>query len=537
MYMTVLNIPPDRRSKLHCIQVVSVVSRSAIATEAQQRCFFEFIRVRLIDAEQDGVWFGRLSRRLPLKFQYVVGDNLGANQLMGLQMSFSAGSFCRWCLATYAEIQNPYHPPFELRTAENYAVHLAQRVCGVRGPALLTLPSVDLLKTFPQDIGHDIFEGVGKTVITHVFLYVYESYTSGTVLDRFNELRQRVIGFRLGPLDSGTTLDFVRMTTVEQGDDVINAKMDQVHKYMVFFPFLYGDLFEEGDKFLEMFLAFRSVALAVRMPSLNAEAFQRLRYCVVEYMQLRKQLVKTRPADSSQKPEPDPETHTSLQMKEFAFWHRYHFTIKPKSHFLVHLPDQIELFGPPRESETIRFEGKHKNLLEKRRQANNTINVPMTMVSREQEEIALRLHSSNFMRRFLDFDECNSNALMEEHRFVVERVLGAERARAAAWSKNCRVEAFEYRGIRQGRPPTAVLLPRGSDLHCGVVVVAVVSDSNVHLLCKVHSTVKYSKFGCYQLSKNHRIELIGQKSLALPRPLHVYRHPRLGECVIPLYDP
>lgn len=531
LYMTVINIPPEYRAKLHCIQVVSVVSRKASRRNDQFSQFWDFVCEKLKDAECDGIWFQRFQRRLPLRFQFVAADSLGANEMLGLQMSFSQGHFCRWCLATYADIQDPCMPAKEARTISNYNQHLKDRSHGVKRPPLLRLPSVELLESFPQDVGHDIFEGVGKSVITHAFLYMLDCCTEGTVDERFHKLQNRARLFKSGPLDSGASLNFIKKGIIK-GHDNINAKMDQVYKFLRFFPLLYADLFDKDDPFLEMVLWFREIVLLVMCSSLNSDAVLRLSHAIDMYCTLRKRLVKVFEADSPKKPSPN-ESQTQLQYNESLFWYKYHFSVKPKHHLLRHLPDMVRRFGPPKVYNTIRFEGMHRNLLERRRLANNTLNVPLTMVSRYQEESALRLHSSSFLQKFDDFEECSNDFLLE-HRFVVERVLG-NRTFTAACAKLCRVNPFTYRAIAGRSIPSAVLLPGQSAMECGVIVLIVVSDSVVYLLCRCRRTVKSSTFGCYLILGSPTMRLIRQDALTHPQPLHVYNVPDIGLCVVPAY--
>lgn len=40
----------------------------------------------------------------------------------------------------------------------------------VKGEPLPSLPYVELLECYPQDVGHDMFEGVNKYILTHISL-------------------------------------------------------------------------------------------------------------------------------------------------------------------------------------------------------------------------------------------------------------------------------------------------------------------------------------------------------------------------------
>jgi hypothetical protein len=538
VYMTVLNIPPAARSKLHCILIVAVASKRATRTRDQLVEFFGHIQKCISALELSGVWMKALSRKVPVRFQFVASDSLGAHQLMGMQMTFSSGHICRWCLASYTDIQVPNMRPCDPRTTENFEEYQraarsngprTAAVFGVKTEPLLTLPSVDLVECYPQDPGHDIFEGEGKMLI----IYVY-SYMTSCCGVSFEQLRQRVSKFTCGPLDAGTTLDFVRIGVLKDVPSLI-GKMDQVYRWFRFFPFLFGDLFEPGDPFFAMVKAFRSVVLMVKRFRFDRFVLQRLRNELVRYRELRTRLVKVNPADTDKKPVPDRATQSSLAYKESVFWHKYHFSVKPKFHYVVaHLAEMIEKFGLPREFDTIRFEGLHHCLLEKRRLGNNTVNVPFTMAARMQEELTLRLHSNNFLQNFLEFEETES-VLMEEHRFLIENVLG-DAASVAVCSNFCKIDSFKYRALRRNDLVTAVFIVRDGSVFVAIVLLIIIACSTPYLLCRVHKTDESQRFGCFALQKDSSIELFRQKDLRHPQPVHVYRHSQLSNCAVVSYD-
>lgn len=75
------------------------------------------------------------------------------------------------------------------------------------------------------------------------------------------------------------------------------------------------------------------------------------------------------------------------------------------------------------------------------------------------------------------------------------------------------MDAFQYRGII-----------RDCILFASIVLIAVVSDSTVYFLGRVDKTARHTRYGYYKLAAVHQVELINQKELDHPQPVHVYEH-------------
>ncbi|RWS21054.1 uncharacterized protein B4U80_10428 [Leptotrombidium deliense] len=81
-----------------------------------------------------------------VKQKYVRGDNLGLHEIAGLPVNFNNGFICRWCYATYDEIQTLFDSNnFCQRTNHNWET---------------LLPYFDISQSLPPDIMHDLYEGV-----------------------------------------------------------------------------------------------------------------------------------------------------------------------------------------------------------------------------------------------------------------------------------------------------------------------------------------------------------------------------------------
>lgn len=102
--------------------------------------------------------------------QTISADNLGAHGIGGFVENFTGSYFCRFCTAPSSEIQlhEVRSGTFSLRTKETDETHVREaldsgsscfgvkRVC----PFTEGLSYFHVLRGYPPDIAHDLFEGI-----------------------------------------------------------------------------------------------------------------------------------------------------------------------------------------------------------------------------------------------------------------------------------------------------------------------------------------------------------------------------------------
>jgi hypothetical protein len=157
------------------------------------------------------------------------------------------------------------------------------------------------------------------------------------------------------------------------------------------------------------------------------------------------------------------------------------------------------------------------------------------MAARRQEEIALRLHSANFLQDFLEFDEISDHVLFHQPNDLIVSVLG-DAADRAVCALQCKVRSFLYKAVHGRSLPTAVIVPRTEGVMCAVITLIIISKSRAFFLCRMHPVVE--RVGCFCLAPSTSVELIPQDGAKHPQPLHVYENNFIGGdgCVVPAYD-
>ncbi len=121
----------------------------------------------------------------------ILGDNLAIHEVMGLTVNFNNGSICRYCDATYEQIQIFYSSKcFEERTFKEYEknfndLKFRNNLGIITEHAFTELNEFDIFNATPPDSMHDLNEGAIPKLLT---LMVNKFLTSSEKIDNFNEI-------------------------------------------------------------------------------------------------------------------------------------------------------------------------------------------------------------------------------------------------------------------------------------------------------------------------------------------------------------
>lgn len=141
--------------------------------------------------EVDGIFVQQLGRSLKGTVQTIAADNLGAHSLAGFVESFTGPYYCRFCTATGPDIvsNEVRSGNFSIRTKEIHETHVrvaldsGSSCFGVKRSCPLTkaLSHFHVVRGYPPDIAHDLFEGIVPAEIAHCLtsLIIKEVYYLG----------------------------------------------------------------------------------------------------------------------------------------------------------------------------------------------------------------------------------------------------------------------------------------------------------------------------------------------------------------------
>jgi hypothetical protein len=170
--MFYIYVQGSNSSKLSSIHLVI----AAYASDLKQFGYDAVLKPLIADLKKldSGIPIHKGTNRVLLKARLVqlVGDNLAANQTIGMVSSFSAKHFCRFCIMSSEQTQYATVCPANLlRTKENHALHVSQakdhassyKNHGVKnGSSLDDLPYFSCIESTVPDIMHDLLEGICK---------------------------------------------------------------------------------------------------------------------------------------------------------------------------------------------------------------------------------------------------------------------------------------------------------------------------------------------------------------------------------------
>lgn len=183
IYFSVGCLPPQYASHLDNIFLLQLCYTDDVKCFGNEKIFQNIIN-ELISLESNGVTISTESGCHTIYFNLalILGDNLGLHSMLGLNESFNATHYCRFCRCNKDEAS---YSLFEivnlLRTPENYEDDLSSLNYGIKERCIWhKLPNFHITNNLSCDIMHDIWEGVCRydfgNILYH-FIYVDKFFT------------------------------------------------------------------------------------------------------------------------------------------------------------------------------------------------------------------------------------------------------------------------------------------------------------------------------------------------------------------------
>jgi hypothetical protein len=325
-----------------------------------------------------------------LKFQVcaLIGDNLSLNSLSGLVESFVAKYFCRLCKIHKADAQ--------IATTENASL-LRDRSThtkdlfvdipsqtGLKFESFLNLiPNFHTTEHVVVDPMHDLFEGCCRYELN----LVLKSFLKRGLIT-LTELNQRIKCFDFGA--NGNAPPALTSDMIFKSDTLILGAAE-MYNLVSFFAMIVGDKIERGDLHWELFKLLKKIIEICMSHHIRESTPSQLAYLVDEHHRLYLELTKSVPTNK------DPNTLT----KEG--------TLKPKHHLLVHYSNVMQRYGPLRHLSSFRFEAFHKKLKLTSKCSSSTKNLPLTLGTKNQIDLALKFSKNSLFPNKFDGVPINSN--------------------------------------------------------------------------------------------------------------------------------
>ena len=419
-FFTLGNIHPKYRSSFKAIFLVAVARTADIdryGIDPFLRPFVNDLKILYLDGitlnashSHPVVYFGALTAFL--------ADTVAAHKLGGFKGSVSfANRICRSCMATKNSAQSFFDEShFELRTPELHEVQCQSlegreyREISInfsinRLSVLEEVPGFSVAVGLPHDIMHDIFEGV-----LHYELKLFLHYCKAKGFFTFSLLNSRIRGYDFGSDDKPSLID---PTSLELLEKKFRQSASQSIAIARNLPLLIANKIPENDENWCSILVLLKICQICLSPVNTVDTAPHLRVLIEEKLHLLKKLYITA-------------------------------TIKPKMHYMVHYPSQIERHGPLIHSWTMHHEGKLSPIKRASRRGNYK-NIVQTVVKHYQKWLSYYLHCAEHL---LYVEPELSRTHSQTPEFVSGHLISALRKVDPQISKDCTIYHHKWLKIQ-----------------------------------------------------------------------------------------
>lgn len=316
-----LNDPLNKNN----IHLASIVRSKFIKEYKNGRCLASLVK-ELFVLFKDGIDFDFDGRIVNVKFVLgqIIGDNLALNSILQYTLSFRSNFYCRICKVPRAEAEQLCEEIIsELRNKESYEEDL--RIAdlsrtGIKSDCIFnTLPYFHCTLNLSLDLMHDFFEGTFKYVICDAIIYFI-----GNMKFTLEELNERINIFNYGKDDIKYIPNILKRTNLENHNLKMSAR--EAWQFLYLLPLYIGDKIEDDDEVWTLLITLLEIIELLLRSSFDEYHLTKLKTLI--------------------------RIHNELYIKYFG-------TLKPKMHFMTHLPTSIKAMGPPRHYMALRMEMKH----------------------------------------------------------------------------------------------------------------------------------------------------------------------------------
>ena len=371
-YFTLANIPAVHRSSLQNIFVLAIAKSCDIKFFGVDKILHDFLCV--VGKLQGGIQMRINGKDHTIwgDLVLVLADHPAASLLGGFKESASWSHMpCRMCYTTNDAMKINFKlPALKARTLEEYKeqckiftdnaltkqtkVYWAKQY-GLKRESVLTKVNFPVVTNIVQDAMHVLLEGCFGHVLA---LFLKRCADVGEyTLEKFNaELEQFPYAYQ----DKSKAPKRIMDKDLE--NVFVRQKATSTLLLAYIAPFIFGKVFDVDNEYYRNFLG------------------------IVQIVQLAFSSIVDNMSEGA--------LAQVIQSYCFHFQKLYpHVVPKPKMHFMLHFVEQVRKFGPLRNQNTLRFEGKHGSFKEKRWK--NFVNLPMSLLKHHQLLLASKMSLPN----------------------------------------------------------------------------------------------------------------------------------------------
>ena len=370
-YYILGNLHSKYKSKLNNIQLVFLVKHKHVKKYGLYNIFNNLIKDISI-LETEGIYITNRGRIIQLfgSISFISSDNLAAHALGGYFENFSSGKRrCRTCMISNEEIKTIFNPKyFNLRSKNGYVNQVNQielnpelsSEYGLKRDSIFNyLKYFHVSNGLPHDISHDLFEGVVNETLSCVLTkLISDGYLS------LVNINDKIISFEYIGNDKNNKPIVLQMY---RSKIKIRHTQSQMWCFLRLMPLMFGHLIPYSNNTWELILECINMVESVCAYSFSEGD--------LSYLELKIELFNKHFCEIF----PD-------------------VSVKPKRHYITHIPKHIRDFGPVIHSWTIRFEAEHEYYKQIIHRTWNTKNITKTFSEAKQKKQALLSSQSKILQ-------------------------------------------------------------------------------------------------------------------------------------------
>lgn len=308
------------------------------------------------------------SIRLYFVLGLILADNLGMHKILGFRNHFCKIYRNDLYIKTTEDVSL-------LRTKEQYEHDLALNEVsetGIKGECIFNnLASFHVVTNFSVDIMHDLYEGLCHydfAQILNYFIYEKEYFS----LNEFNDRKAMfAYGSDIGNISQPVLLDHIKRHK-------LNTSASEMRCLFHFLTLFVGDKVPTKDVVWKFLIKIVKILDIFEKASCSEEEIEQLRLLIKEHYKFYITFFKEK--------------------------------LKPKHHYMLHLPNIIKNVGPLSGIWCMRLEAKHKELKKHANNISSRVNLPMSIMIKQQLAFANRVVSqSGFTEKIECGHHCKNN--------------------------------------------------------------------------------------------------------------------------------
>lgn len=451
-YFTVGNIPPESRSKLESIFLVSLCKSKYIKTFGEEICHANLIN-DLMRLEQKGLDFE--GEKYVPKLVFVLGDNLGSNALGGFTTNFSGANshFCRFCHVSLSEFRRH---PLELksfRTSEDYDNHLRKiarinKILAARERAKIRREKKRLMKKglnvnytmqkkkerktpvkptivkgvkknsllnnlanfnvcspgLPPCIAHDLLEGV----VSYDLCLILKDLICKKKWFSLEKLNNLLIQFKFA-----SSKNICRPVPLKPNFKSLGGSASQNWSLLRYLSIIIScNIKDPQDETWTLYLILKEITEYCFAPKITFNQLEYLKGLISEYIDMR---------------------ITCFPKVK----------LRPKHHYLTHYPDLFVQYGPLIKLWTMRFESKHSYFKNIARMCKNFRNITKTLSVKHQKLFSYTMEG-DFLESRVFWSECRPVKICDYKDDFIRNILSSSEFSSANETMKINMYGTEY---------------------------------------------------------------------------------------------